>query len=394
MIAYVIFTTPDLGAQELEAIKRINALRGELRWALAEPRRWLGGLRRLAFARAVQRSNSIEGYDASLDDVLAALDDQEPMDAEAETSLALQGYRDALTYVLQIADEDGLEVDEGLLRALHFMMIKYDLSKRPGRWRAGAIYVRREPEGKIVYEGPDHSLVPDLIDELKQSLKQDGDPVVVRAAMAHLNLVMIHPFADGNGRMSRCLQTMVLTREKILDPVFSTIEEYLGSNTEAYYRVLGEVGGGSWQPERNARSWVRFCLNAHYQQGLTHQWRITEAGELWDGCLSLVELHDLPERAVGPLCDAARGLRLRNALYRSVVRDSEGEEIDMQTASRDLRELVSAGLLEARGETRGRHYVGTPRLFFVRMRIHERNPKPSSVELFMSDEQLSLLARE
>ena len=70
---------------------------------------------------------------------------------------------------------------------------------------------------------------------------------MVRAAMAHLNLVMIHPFRDGNGRMARCLQTYVLACEQIVSPVFSSIEEYLGRNTPAYYNILDEVGGGSWR---------------------------------------------------------------------------------------------------------------------------------------------------
>ena len=79
---------------------------------------------------------------------------------------------------------------------------------------------------------------------------------MIRAAMAHLNLVMIHPFRDGNGRMARCLQTLVLAREGILSPEFSSIEEYLGRNTQAYYDVLADAGAGHWQPERDARPWV------------------------------------------------------------------------------------------------------------------------------------------
>lgn len=57
----------------------------------------------------------------------------------------------------------------------------------------------------------------------------------IQAGMAHLNLVMIHPFRDGNGRMARCLQSLVLARGGILDPVFISIEEYLGRNTQRYY---------------------------------------------------------------------------------------------------------------------------------------------------------------
>lgn len=145
-------------------------------------------------------------------------------------------------------------------------MIKHDLRKNPGQWRPGDIYVRREESGEIVYQGPSSGEVPQLIDELLKDLRRDESPLLVKAAMAHLNLVLIHPFSDGNGRMGRCLQTLVLARDRVLAPVFSSIEEFLGRNTEAYYEILADVGAGSWHPERDARPWIRFCLRAHYIQ--------------------------------------------------------------------------------------------------------------------------------
>jgi len=62
--------------------------------------------------------------------------------------------------------------------------------------------------------------------------------------MAHLNLTMIHPFSDGNGRMARCLQSLVLARGGKLSPEFLSIEEYLGRNTPSYYQVLSAVAQG------------------------------------------------------------------------------------------------------------------------------------------------------
>src|SRR5690606_34881018 len=148
-----------------------------------------------------------------------------------------------------------------LLRSLHFMMTEYDLDASPGLWRPGPIWVQNEATGQVVYEGPDNSDVPALVDRLVEQLEdRSGQREMVRAAMAHLNLVMIHPFRDGNGRMARCLQTLVLAREGILVPEFCSIEEYLGRNTDAYYRVLAEVGQGSWNPHHDARPWIRFCL--------------------------------------------------------------------------------------------------------------------------------------
>ena len=110
--------------------------------------------------------------------------------------------------------------------------------------------MRNEATGDVVYEGPDVELVPGRVGELVASVKlEDETPPLVRAATAHLNLTLIHPFSDGNGRMARCIQTLVLAREAILEPPFASIEEYLGANTPAYYDVLARVGGGAWHPE-------------------------------------------------------------------------------------------------------------------------------------------------
>ena len=99
--------------------------------------------------------------------------------------------------------------------------------------------------------------------------------------MAHLNLVMIHPFRDGNGRMSRCLQTLVLAREQILAPQFCSIEEYLGRNTQSYYKVLQQVGSENWHPQHDARPWIRFCLEAHFVQASSVLRRVEESEAIW-----------------------------------------------------------------------------------------------------------------
>lgn len=390
-MAMSIFVSPELRDEELQAIEQIEDLKRQFRYRVADPKRWYGNLRRQVFARAVQGSNSIEGYNASLEDVIAAVDDEEPLDAETETWMALEGYRDAMTYVLQLAeDPDRIRIDETLIRSLHFMMLKRELKKWPGRYRPGVIFVAREPDGEIVYEGPAIELLERLMHEYVQTLQPSEQPAIVAAAMAHLNLAMIHPFKDGNGRMARCLQTLVLARQKVVAPVFSSIEEYLGRNTEAYYRVLGDVGRGAWHPENDARPWVRFCLNAHYQQIQTQLWRIREAELLWEKCEDLARRHRLPERTVGPLSDAARGLRIRNASYRNVVKESSGDEIDVQTASRDLRALAERGLIESRGETRGRIYIGTPELRDIFLEIRKSKPPKQDVDLFPMASQLPL----
>lgn len=66
------------------------------------------------------------------------------------------------------------------------------------------------------------------------------------------------PQQRGNGRMARALQTLVMARDRVLEPTFSSIEEWLGANTEDYYRVLALTGGGRWNPGNDAGLWVKF----------------------------------------------------------------------------------------------------------------------------------------
>lgn len=379
----MVFQVPRLDDADLRVVAQIDDLTEKLRWLLHEPRRWVGSLRRVSFARNIQGSNSIEGYEAALDDAAAVALGEEPLDANTETRLALEGYRDAMTYVLQLAQEPDFEYSEQLIKSLHFMMTSYDLKNRPGRWRPGSIFVRNERTGEIVHEGPDIDEVPGLMRELVDQMRGDDmaratTPPVIVAAMAHLNLAMIHPFRDGNGRMARCVQSLVLARQGVLAPVFMSIEEYLGRNTDEYYDVLAAVGGGRWQPERDSRPWVRFILKAHLRQARTLRQRVRDTEQLWERLERLVKAHGLQERTVMALSDAALGMRVRRATYRAMF-EQQDEEMSEQTASRDLRQLVDAGLLIPEGEKRGRFYVAGPEVRRIRREIVDaRNARDDS----------------
>lgn len=378
-----IYDFPDIGGEEEAALARIDQLRRDLRFYVAEPRRWLGPVRKVLAARAIQGSNSIEGYNVSVEDAVAALEGDEPTEAQSESWNAVASYRRAMTYVLQLAHDEHFRYSPTLLRSLHFMMTEYDLDASPGLWRPGPIWVQNEATGQVVYEGPDNSDVPALVDRLVEQLEdRSGQREMVRAAMAHLNLVMIHPFRDGNGRMARCLQTLVLAREGILVPEFCSIEEYLGRNTDAYYRVLAEVGQGSWNPHHDARPWIRFCLQAHYVQAASVLRRVRESEQVWSHLEDQIRTHGLPMRSIEALFDATLGMRVRNSSYRSAAK-AAGEEISNQTATTDLRQMVDAGLLTKHGVKRGTYYLGSPELrkFYVALR-KERTPITTD-ELFV-----------
>ncbi|MGH9599975.1 MAG: Fic family protein [Terracidiphilus sp.] len=351
----MLFKPPKIGLQEQDVIERIDAARQKLRHNLARPRRWTGQLRRNTFARGIRASNSIEGYNVTAEDAIAAAEGEEPLDADSEAWLAVRNYRDAMTFVLQLAKDKSFVYNEGFIRGLHFIMLQHDLSKNPGLWRPGTIYVREEASGEVVYEGPDVETVAGLIEELIDFLNTDDEcsHSLIKGAMAHLNLVMIHPFSDGNGRMARCLQSLVLAREGILESTFSSIEEYLGRNTAAYYNVLAKTGEGAWHPGNSTKDWIQFNLTAHYRQAMTLLDRMKVMDLLWEEIDVIVKKMKLPDRLLFALTDAAIGYRVRSASYRGLA------EVNNVIASRDLKNAVDAGLLIPMGERRGRLYRGS-----------------------------------
>ena len=202
--------------------------------------------------------------------------------------------------------------------------------------------------------------------ELIASLNaKDEIPVFIRAAMAHLNLAAIHPFRDANGRMARALQTFVLARDGISAPPFASIDEYLAVNTDKYYKVMDGIDEGVWQPERDARPWVRFCLTAHWLQARTLLRRTREYDRLWDELEREVKRRGLAERMISALAQAAIGGSLTAALYESATMASAHEVGD------DLERLVKAGLLVATSDKGGRCYLPADALKAIRARTRD-----------------------
>jgi Fic family protein len=386
----MIFQYPKLDQADRDVLEMIRQLRRDLRHQVnVNPVRWTGFLRRNTFAKALQGSNSIEGINADLAEAMAIVDEEKPGTLEEEAEKALTCYRTALTYVLRLHDDPYAEINAQLIRSLHFMMLNYDMTMLPGQWRPGSIRVVHEPTNQTVYEGPASDDVPKLIDELVAQITdhKSVESSTVLAAMAHLNLAMIHPFRDGNGRMARALQTLVLTRNDVVSPVFCSIEEWLGRNTDPYYAILGEVGQGKWNPKNNALPWVRFCLVAHYQQAATLMKRNAVIGRMFGEMEKLRKLHGLPERMELIMMDAAFDYKVRNARYR------QDNEISDVVASRDLKRLSDLGLFMPVGEKRGRYYVAAKPLKAIREKCQDKTMAPNPYDTIRgraSGQQLSL----
>jgi Fic family protein len=362
----MLFRTPPITEREAEVIDEIEAIRQQLTASLPSLREWPGLPRRAIHARVLEVSASLAGRNVLLNDAIAAADDDALGALSADDESAAAGYRAALTFVLQLADAPDFAYDEGVFRALHHMMMAHDPVKTPGRWRRSSIWVRQTPSGNVVYVPPPPKFIPALMAELIESLNARNDsPVLIRAAMAHLNLAAIHPFLDGNGRMARALQTLVLARDGVSAPPFSSIDEYLSVNGVEYGKVLQEVDGGTWQPERDARPWIRFCLTAHFRQASTLRRRTQEYDRLWEELEREVARRGLPERVISALAEAAIGSRSTGPLYQSVA------GVPAREADRDMKRLVGAGLLVEASDKLGPRYLPADPVKAIRTRTRD-----------------------
>ena len=387
----MIYQPPALTTLDNQVLADIRRCHDGLQSYLFRPRRWYGTLSRVMMARAVHGSTSIEGYQSTVAETAAILDGEDVPHLEADTPRAIAAYRDAMTYVLALTDEDEPPpaMDATLLKSLHYMMMAFDLGKRPGKWRKGGVWVHNN-EGEVVYSPPDRDELDLLIDELVHQVNQDGLDPLVQAAMAHLNLTLIHPFEDGNGRMARCLQSFVLA-QYTRHPHFMSIEEDLGLRTSEYYGALQDTAGGSWSPGRSTRPWIEWCLTAHLRQAHRTRWRLDRTEALWSACEDLVREHGLADRTVGPLMDAAYGRIFGRSTYIFIVKQSYGDPLSDIAASRDLRAMVRAGLLVPIGAGRGRRYEASDQLTHLRQELRQAFPRPPDPNPYANvDLQLSL----
>ena len=124
--------------------------------------------------------------------------------------------------------------DEKDLLLAHQTMMQ-SLVDNPGRWRTGGVGVFGE-EG-CVHMAPPANRVPALMSDLFEWLKNGDDHLLIRSCVFHYEFEFIHPFVDGNGRIGRLWQSLILSR---LHPLFAhlPVENMVFSNQQAYYDAI------------------------------------------------------------------------------------------------------------------------------------------------------------
>lgn len=356
----MLYATPPLSPADERVLAEIVAMHSDLSHAVRQaPAKWTRDLRRALTASAIAASNTIEGFQVDVRDVADLMDgEREGIDASEVDKAETLAYQQMMTYIQSLYDVADFTYSKELLNALHWMLQGHHHTRRrpAGQWRRKPIFISAAGDPLAVeYEGPPEDRLPALTGELVDWLNE-GDPdahPLVRAAMAHLNLVKIHPWVDGNGRMSRSLQTLVIARQRVLAPEFSSIEEWLGmpGNTWDYYKVLRDVGGPVYSPERDAGAWISFNLRAHHEQAQRVRHRVARSTDVW----LLLDQHaaslGISERQVAALHEVAIAGRVRRSRY------EKSEGLNSQQATRDMQALVRSGILTAVGRTKGRHYI-------------------------------------
>jgi Fic family protein len=352
----VIFATPPITPTLEERLGELADLRTALGNEVKTRGRWMGSLRREVRASSIESSTAIEGFSVSPDEALALVSNRDVADLDQENRQAVACYARAMDHVGTMGVDPSFKWVDRVILDLHFDACCFQRDKDPGLWRTGPIGVTAA-DGSLEYEGPAGERVVPLMDEVVEWLATvdlEVD-VVVRAAMAHLHVTSVHPFRDGNGRISRIVQSLVLAREGLTAPEFFSIEEYLRSHTQEYYAALREVQRGSYQPERDASGWVSFCVDAHIAQARQRLAQIDQAAARWGSLEELVNTRSWPDRLV---------IALEQSLVGGTDRRKYGEEaaVSPATASADFRRLHDAGLVEQHGRGRNTSYLASDEL--------------------------------
>jgi hypothetical protein len=298
-----LFALPTVSDVERDACARFDAICTNLRQrpvpTIWPGTHWTSRFWQEMLSRAFQHPLSKRAAVAHAADVAA-------LEAAKSLTDSQEHFKEAMGYVCQIAiSRERLEYSPELFRTLHYLCMQGSAKSNPGCLRRGAVVVHYAADPSIVYRPADAKTVPALLDALCTYLNSppSSHPLTI-AAIAHLNFALLHPFADGNGRVARCLHALVLMRAGLTDPMLCSLDCFLGLRTQDYDDVLAGVSGGSWNPERDVRPWIQFCLRGHIWQAECLRQQRETVQRFWEEADRLIVEHRLPPRIVLTLVDA------------------------------------------------------------------------------------------
>ena len=197
--------------------------------------------------RSIQASLAIENNTLMLEQVTAVINGKRVLGSPRE----IQEVRNA--FAAYEAMESWAPTSRADLLAAHGLLLA-GLVDRPGAFRSGGVGVFRGKQ--LVHMAPPADRVPYLVTELLNWLKHTKEHPLIASCLLHYELEFIHPFADGNGRMGRLWQTLVLRKWKPL-LAYLPVETVIKDRQADYYRALAEA-----DKRADATPFVEFILQA------------------------------------------------------------------------------------------------------------------------------------
>lgn len=211
--------------------------------------------------QSIESSNRIEGVTVSSTRFEAIMrqgtEPQNPNEAE------ITGYRDVLLAIHQ--HHKDMEPTPNLILQLHRDMMKYTASG--GRWKAADNYIEETlPTGErrirfaTVPAWQTPQAMADLCTAYHGAIRQGGAPDLVHIAAFVLDFLCVHPFADGNGRMSRLLTLLLLYRQGYTVGRYISLERIVEDTKDRYYDCLDASSSGWHEGHHNLLPWLEYFV--------------------------------------------------------------------------------------------------------------------------------------
>lgn len=204
-------------------------------------------------------SSMIEGTQSTLSDLLLFELDQEPgvpLDDAEEVSC----YVAALNHGLRRLEE-GFPLSLRLLKEIHGVLLSKGRGsiQMPGEFRKSQNWIGGTRPGNAVFVPPPPEKVMECLGALELFIndRPEPTPVLLKAALAHVQFETIHPFLDGNGRLGRLLITLLLCEQKVLKEPMLYLSLFFRKHRQYYYELLNTVRlTGDWE------AWLDFFAEA------------------------------------------------------------------------------------------------------------------------------------
>jgi Fic family protein len=200
-------------------------------------------------------SSQIEGTQSTLSDLLL-------FEADALPGVPVDDIREVSNYVAAIEHglkriREGFPLSNRLVREVHGILLRRGRGseKDPGEFRRSQNWFGGTRPGNALYVPPPADRIADLMGQLERWLhnQPEATPVLLKAALSHVQFETIHPFLDGNGRVGRLLVTLLLCASEVLHEPLLYLSLYLKQHRSEYYDLLTRVRtSGEWE------AWVDF----------------------------------------------------------------------------------------------------------------------------------------